>query len=1527
MMVQYIVGGGNIYGQLGDTTTSQSYVPVQVHGVGNVGFLADIEQISVGSSHVCALKNDGTAYCWGYNWNGQLGDNTTTQRNTPVQVHGVGDVGYLTDVAQISSGTSQTCATKNDGTVYCWGWNNYGELGDNTTSQRNTPVQVHGVGDVGYLTDVTQVITDNGFTCALKNDGTAYCWGLNGSGRLGDNTSTQRNTPVQVHGVGNVGYLTDVLQISTGNDYVCAVKNDGTVYCWGANSNGQLGDNTTTQRNTPVQVHGAGNVGLLTSVVQISTGLSHTCVLINDSSVYCWGYNGYGQLGDNTTSQRNTPIQVVGISVLDNFSNVLRMATGLTTNHNCLIRTDNTLYCWGLNNNGELGDNTTVKKYTPTQVHGVSNVGYLTGITQVSIGSFYVCALKNDGTVYCWGNNIYGQLGDNTTSQRNTPVQVHGVGNVGYLTDVVQISSGSSKTCATKNDGTVYCWGYNASGQLGDNTTTQRNTPVQVHGVGDVGYLTDVAKVSSGQSHTCAVKTDNTLYCWGYNSNGQLGDNTATTRNTPVQVHGVGNVGFLTDVSQISTGGFHTCAVKTDGTAYCWGYNGNGHLGDNTSTQRNTPVQVKGVGNVGFLTDISQISAGQEHTCSFKTDGTAYCWGLNGYGRLGDNTTTQRNTPVQVHGVGDSGFLTDVMDISSSYWGSCAVSTNNIGYCWGYNGNGNLGDGTNINSNTPVSINEYLVPVGFIHLVTYPSSGTFLSSTINLSGDSAFSTLTFSTTLNSQTITIKARSSATSDFSSAPAWEGCSTITSGNALSTGGCVTDGHQYIQYQATLSTNDTAVTPTLDSVVINYNQYNSEGNLISSPYDTSSDANLISRISWTASATSSNEIVKFQVRSSGDGITWSNWCGPSNTCDGNDYFLYSNNGVTLDVNHPLRDGVNDRYLQYKTVLSSGGAATPIVSEVNVQYVVNAPPEFDATYGTNGVTAIQITDDQDSDYGKVSISYRIRDPDGSTGTITPGYVTPSFEYNIGGGWVAIDQSALSAGDTSNKAVDDNNYATYTAVWSATTSIAGVFSSTTQLRVTVNDNEAANNNGTGVSATFVLDTKSPTYTTIILDSSENNIIMSSADDSQFQYRLCNDNTFPSSDTEGNSCVWSALSGNFSSSSIPWLPGKDVDGNETVYIEIKDIAGNYIYHSIVAPALPSNFDFKDISNTLINSYREFLSWGVFQATTSSSFSSYKLYHSTDGVNYSVLTDITNPSINYYHHIISTGTSSTHFYKLAVEDTDGDISDYTTIMSDVPNGQGSSDTTPPTIEPASILLPGANLKNTSVQVTFTTDELAKGEVEYRPNGSSTWVSVPSVSYVLSHSIYIQNLSPNTTYNLRLRAEDVSGNVSSYISGPDFSTVGGPIITGVNAINLTDNSVTIFWNTSTSSDSYVYYSINQNIIPSISEWSATNVACATSICQHKIDISGLTPGTRYYYYVKSTDGEGNETIDTNGGSYYTFSTTLDVNPPEISNISTPVISSNAGVIIWQTDEPSTSQVEWGTSPGVLTRTTVLDSTKSN
>lgn len=808
--------------------------------------------------------------------------------------------------------------------------------------------------------------------------------------------------------------------------------------------------------------------------------------------------------------------------------------------------------------------------------------------------------------------------------------------------------------------------------------------------------------------------------------------------------------------------------------------------------------------------------------------------------------------------------------------------------------------------------------------LSYVASGSFTSATVDLGSKLLSATISYGagsilpagTAVN---FDVRAGNTAIPDGT----W---SAWTTGIANGGGASVVAGNRYLQYRVNLSTTDSTVTPTVDQVNISYSQYVS-GDLISSVYDSGDANNLVTNMRWTASATSSTEIVKFQIRSSASvvGLASASWCGSSIVCDGTSYFTDSTGASSLPSNHPLRSGGDDRYFQYRVFLSSGGAVTPVLTSSTVQYVVNAPPEFDASYGTNGVTAYQVSTSTDPNFGKVIITYKVRDPDTTTGTANPGYITPSFEYNTGSGWVAIATSSLAVGDLTNKAVNTSSYTLYQATWMATSTIPGIFAPTTQIRVTVNDNEPANNTGQSISSAFALDTKPPTITAV-LDASIQKVILTTVDDSQSQYRICGDTTFPSIDSMGNSCTWSTSAGSLSSSSISFIPYKDANGNTIAHIEVKDVLGNTSAQTVIAPSKPGNFDFKDISNVSANAYREFLSWAIFQATSSSAFASYELYHSIDGVTYTLLSSINNPAINYYKHDITTATTSTHFYKVLAKDTDGDISEYTTVLSDVPNGQGSSDTTPPTIAPSSILVPSADLKNTSAHITFTTDELAKADVQYKKSTDNTWTTASSVSYVLVQSVYITGLTPNTLYNLRVRATDVVGNISQYVVGPDFTTVGGPVITGVNAINITDNSVTIFWNTSTSSDSFVYYSNNQNIIPVSSSWSALSVACITSVCQHKIDITRLTPGVKYYYYVKSTDSAGNSSTDDNNGNQYTFSTTYDIFPPTISNISNPVISSTASVISWQTDEPATTQIQWGTASGNLSHTSILDPVKS-
>jgi alpha-tubulin suppressor-like RCC1 family protein len=342
------------------------------------------------------------------------------------------------------------------------------------------------------------------------------------------------------------------------------------------------------------------------------------------------------------------------------------------------LKSDGTVWTWGANWIGQLGDGTIIDRTSPVLVcatYTTSCTEYLTGVIAITGGGFHNLALKSDGTVWAWGYNAYGQLGDGTATDRLTPVQVQG------LTGVSAIAGGVFHSMALKSDGTVWTWGANGIGQLGDGTATDRLTPVQVQG------LTGVSAIAGGREHSLALKSDGTAWAWGSNVYGQLSDASClgfADRLTPVQVQG------LTGVIAITGGGKHSLALKSDGTAWAWGWNADGQLGDGTFTNHCTAVQVQG------LTGIMAVAGGEDHSLALKSDGTVWAWGYNAYGQLGDGTATDRLTPVQVQG------LTGASAIAGAFHDSLALKSDGTVWAWGYNAYGQLGDGTTVNTYTPV---------------------------------------------------------------------------------------------------------------------------------------------------------------------------------------------------------------------------------------------------------------------------------------------------------------------------------------------------------------------------------------------------------------------------------------------------------------------------------------------------------------------------------------------------------------------------------------------------------------------------------------------------------------------------------------------------------------------------------------------------------------------------------------------------------------------------------------------------------
>jgi hypothetical protein len=339
----------------------------------------------------------------------------------------------------------------------------------------------------------------------------------------------------------------------------------------------------------------------------------------------------------------------------------------------CGIMTVGAAYCWGANESGQIGDGRTGRKLIPTAV-----VGGLT-FAELAVGNAHSCGRTPAGRAHCWGLNGAGQLGDGSTSNRLTATAVGG------SEAFIALAAGDAHSCGLTVGGQAYCWGYNEFGQLGDGSTANRLTPTPVTGTVRFSAL------AAGSRHTCGLTAGGEAYCWGENEFGALGDSTRGNRAEPTAVRG-----GLTFQS-ISAGDGHTCGIATTGETYCWGLNGSGQLGDGTTGNRLTPTPVTG----GLTFTVVVTGVGAAHTCGVAASGAPYCWGYNADGQVGDGTLGNRLSPTAVAG----GLVLGSLAVGGSH--SCGVtSAGGVGYCWGANPTGQLGDGTVSRRLTPVRLSD-----------------------------------------------------------------------------------------------------------------------------------------------------------------------------------------------------------------------------------------------------------------------------------------------------------------------------------------------------------------------------------------------------------------------------------------------------------------------------------------------------------------------------------------------------------------------------------------------------------------------------------------------------------------------------------------------------------------------------------------------------------------------------------------------------------------------------------------------------
>jgi alpha-tubulin suppressor-like RCC1 family protein len=586
--------GRGIHGQLGNGSTSSKSTPVAVSGITNA------TQISLGNDHTCALLEDKTIKCWGLGSTGRLGNGGVSNQSTPVTVSGI------TNATQISLGNGHTCALLEDKTIKCWGLGSTGRLGNGGVSNQSTPVAVSGI------TNAMHVSTGEG-SCALLEGETIKCWGARSSfnWQLGNdsNSSSLYATTILGELVSNVRYrvewskdgsdwqglesdsasivIPDLSASSTYNVRISSYFSDK----WSDPSVTQQMETShpplsplilvTSNGSNSIEIQAAGSTVLgITSATQISLGSTHTCALLENKTIMCWGYGYGGQLGNGSNRNQEYPVSVIGIA------NATQVAADKSGDLTCALLEDKTIKCWGL---GVL---------TPYALNGAS------GVKQISIGGNIVCALLEDKSIQCWDGGL------NFSPIAKT-----------VFNSAVQVTNGTQYTCALMEDKTVKCWGNGSGGQLGTGGFESSETPENVIGI------SGAIQISAGRQHTCALMEDKTVKCWGNGSEGQLGNGSRQVWNSPVQVLGISSA------VEISAGGGHTCARLESESVKCWGNGQQGQLGNGALQHSALPTWASNGSTI-------QISTGGLHTCEVSQNRSIQCWGMGTTGQLGNGKTS-----------------------------------------------------------------------------------------------------------------------------------------------------------------------------------------------------------------------------------------------------------------------------------------------------------------------------------------------------------------------------------------------------------------------------------------------------------------------------------------------------------------------------------------------------------------------------------------------------------------------------------------------------------------------------------------------------------------------------------------------------------------------------------------------------------------------------------------------------------------------------------------------------------------------
>jgi len=679
----------------------------------NAGAVYSNTKISAGYFHTCAIVDNGSVACWGSGSNGKLGNGGTSDSLTPTLTSSLGP--GRTAVA-ISAGSGHTCAILDNGSVSCWGSGGNGALGNGGTSNSLTPTLTSSLG-IGRT--AVAISAGGAYTCALLDNGSVSCWGSGSNGKLGNGGTSNSLTPTLTSSFGSGR---TAVAIEVGTVHACAILDNASVSCWGKGTQGQLGNASTSDSLTPTLT---SSLGSGRTAVALSADEKHTCAILDNGSVSCWGYAGSGALGNGYGANGSTPTLT---SSLGAGRTAVAIASG--GQHTCAILDNGSVSCWGYAGSGALGTGQTSGSQTTPILTGSLGIGRTA--VAIAAGGAYTCVTLDNGSASCWGSSGwvggYGQLGNGGTADKYYPTAVSGSdvfdsstgGNAltasvegaaltidQAMTDITfqynassssgsggsssssstvfsnsKISAGFSHTCAIVDNGSVSCWGSRSNGKLGNGVSSGTQlTPTLTSSLG--AGRTAVA-ISAGSAHTCVILDNGSVSCWGYGTNGRLGNGGTTQKSTPTLTSSLGT--NRTAVA-ISAGSGYTCAILDNGSVSCWGEGALGRLGNGGTSDSHTPTLVS---SLGLGRTAVAISAKGNHACAILDNGSVSCWGAGNYGKLGNGGTTESLSPTLTSSLGPG---RTAVAISTYDKHTCAILDNGSVSCWGYGGAYQLGNG------------------------------------------------------------------------------------------------------------------------------------------------------------------------------------------------------------------------------------------------------------------------------------------------------------------------------------------------------------------------------------------------------------------------------------------------------------------------------------------------------------------------------------------------------------------------------------------------------------------------------------------------------------------------------------------------------------------------------------------------------------------------------------------------------------------------------------------------------------------